>query len=126
MGRIEFGWTHVASRVVGSSNALPRYPQEIGIQLAVGILIVEHRYCIRSRFDPQELAGSYFIGDRRSISAGCFPTVLRKAFGGGVESTEDLAVVVTQPHNVDMDDASLSRRRLRNTSRQRHQADGEN
>ena len=42
--RIEFGQAHVTVGVVGSSYALAKDPQQVRIQLAVGILVVKHRY----------------------------------------------------------------------------------
>ena len=77
--RIEFGWAHVTSGIIGGSYALAWNSQEVRIQPAVGILIVKNRYGVCSQRDGGELAGCSLIRDRRSSTLNCFLTLLWKA-----------------------------------------------
>jgi len=107
--RIEFGRAQMSFGVVGSSYTLARDSQEVGIQFAIRILIVKDRYRVPAWLYPGEFAESFTVGNRRSTTLYWFLTVFWEPVGGGIESAEDVPLVVMQTHNFDMDQASLRR-----------------
>ena len=55
---LEFRRTEMAFRIVGSTDAFPRNPHKVGVQFAVGILVVEDGNGIGSLSDVWKLADS--------------------------------------------------------------------
>jgi hypothetical protein len=93
---VKFGWSEMTFRAIRCSHALARDSHEVGIQLTVGILIVEHRYGISARCHSGKFADCLFIRYRRFNPRNGFLAVLRKAIGRRIERAKDLALVITQ------------------------------
>jgi len=104
---IEFGWPHVTSGVVGSPYALARDSEEVRIELAVGILVVKHRNSVGAWCDPRKLADGFPFRYRRNNMRHGLLTFLWKAVRCRIEGAGNLPLVVTHPHNFDVDDVPL-------------------
>ena len=101
-GGIKVRRPEMSLSVVRRSDALARNPHEVGIEFAVGILVVEYRYSISARCDPRKFAGCLVMSNcgidvRKSLLA-----VLWKTLGGRIECADHLALIITESFDLNM------------------------
>jgi len=85
----------MASCAVRRSDTLAWNSHEVGIEFAVGILVVEDRHSISAWRDPRKFADclqiTYYGTDVRKG----FVALLWKAIGGRIERAHDLSLAIT-------------------------------
>src|SRR5215469_455094 len=91
----------MASCAVRRAYAFARNPHELRVELAVGILIVEHRYGICPRRNGGEFADGLLLSNRGANSRQGFP-LFWKAVRRRVECAEDLPLVTVQSNDLDV------------------------
>ena len=75
-----FWGTHVSFGVIGGSDSLFRYSQEVGVEFAVGIFVVEDRDGVGSGLDLSEVAHGVLAGGDGGCARLSGSGVLGKAF----------------------------------------------
>ena len=95
------------------SHPFARDSHEVGIQLAIGILVVKHRYGIRARCNSGKFADCLVLRDSGMAVCNGFLALLWKAIGRRIERAEDFSLVTVQSANFHMDDVCRARLRLR-------------
>src|SRR6516165_1383 len=92
----------MASCAVRRAYAFARNPHELRVELAVGILIVEHRYGICPRRNGGEFAGSLLLSNRGANARQGFLALFWKAVRRRVECAEVLSFVTVQSNDFDV------------------------
>ena len=110
---VKLGWTKVTASIVGRAHALPRHADEIGVHLAIGVLVMEYRDRVSSGGNGGEFADSAAIRDARPGLRDGFIAILGKILGGRKQGTQDLAFVVAQSADLNVNDIRRCRYRLR-------------
>lgn len=102
----------MALGIVGSTYAFTRNAHKVGVQFAVGILVVEDGDSISACLDIWKLTDCVFVGDRGLGVGHSFIAVFWEAFRGRVEVTHNLALVAAQSADFYMDQVPWGRLRL--------------
>src|SRR5499427_9282628 len=92
----------MASCAVRRAYAFARNPHELRVELAVGILIVEHRYGICPRRNGGEFADGLLLSNRGANARQGFLALFWKAVRRRVERAEDLTLVTVQSNHLDV------------------------
>src|SRR5215469_1965200 len=92
----------MASCAVRRACAFARNPHELRVELAVGILIMEHRYGICPRRNGGEFADGLLLSNRGANARQGFLALFWKAVRRRVECAEDLSFVTVQSNDFDV------------------------
>src|SRR5215469_2887253 len=88
--------------VVRRSDTLSWNPESIGIEFAVGVLVVEDRYGISARREPHKFTDGMFVANWRIDASKGLLVLFWKAVRGGIERADHLALVITQCFDLKM------------------------
>src|SRR5215831_10313981 len=123
----------MAFSVVRRSHAFAGNPHKFRIQLAVGILIMEHGYGVSARPDPGKLADCLPLGNCGTNVCRSFFALFWKTVAGRVQGAEYLALVTVQPNDFNMDGVGWTSLRLglrasigrRKSAKKKHHSGGD-
>src|SRR5271168_113728 len=105
--------------IVRGSDALARNTHKVGVQFSVRILIVKDRHGVGAWSDAGKIADRMPIGDDGRGAGDSLVSFLRKIISRGKEGAKNLALVIAQSDNLDVDLVLLRRLRLREGRRRK-------
>ncbi len=100
--RVELRGPEMAFGIVRCADTLTGDPQDVCIQFAVGVLVVENRYGVRPGSNARELADRMPVRYLRFPVGGGLVAILGKARGRRKEGAQNLAFGVAQTSDFDV------------------------
>src|SRR5271169_6748534 len=95
--------------IIRRTHSLAGNSHEVGIHLAVRVLVVKYRHCVSSRSDGGKFANRPTSRDAGLRVRDGFVTVLGKVLGRRKQGTNGLAFVVAKSSDLDADEIPGSR-----------------